>query len=448
MKCSQNEIKKARIIHDNLNAGGGSERLAFATIELLNEMGFKIDLLTLQKPNLKEIKSDFGGGNSNSWDFDQIGIFDFRTIIGVEKTDESSTEKNLGDKKSFLDNSKFDDKDYDIIINTHGDLLPYYYSHNENYDNKNGEWPKRNLPIKITYCHYPLVPQLLDKRDYTFLEKFIDSFSELSSYEKDIIASKTLEKYNEMMKNTIILTNSNFSKNAIEKIYGGDKLKVTVIYPPVDIEKFGILDTIGNDTNTNINAERELKDKILVISRISRPKMIENVLLIGKELKEKHNLCHFDISIVGNISSEDKDYLQDLENMILDYNLNDNIKIITDLSLGELQKQLHKSSLYLHPTTDEPFGISIVEAMSAGLIPIIPNKGGGAEFVPLRYQYDTIEDAAKIIAKMLTNSNDVMYNNHFMMEKEKMKKLANKFSKQKYKENFRNLIKSFLKNEI
>ena len=33
------KIKKAKIIHDNLNAGGGSERLAFATIELLNEMG-------------------------------------------------------------------------------------------------------------------------------------------------------------------------------------------------------------------------------------------------------------------------------------------------------------------------------------------------------------------------------------------------------------------------
>ena len=441
------KIKKAKIIHDNLNAGGGSERLAFATIELLNEMGFKVDLLTLQKPNLKEIKSDFGGGNSNSWDFDQVGIFDFRTIIGVKKTGETSNEKNVRDIKSISDNSKFDDKNYDLIINTHGDLLPYYYSHNEN-DNKNGEWPKRNLPIKITYCHYPLVPQLLDKMDYTFLEKFIDSFSELSSYEKDVVASKTLEKYNEMMKNTIILTNSHFSKNAIEKIYGGDKMNVTVIYPPVDIDKFGIPDTIGNNTNANSNTERELKDKILVISRISRPKMIENVLLIGKKLKEKHSLCHFEINIVGNISAEDKDYLQDLENMILNYNLKDNIKIITDLSLEELQGQLHKSSLYLHPTTDEPFGISIVEAMSAGLIPITSNKGGGAEFVPPRYQYDTIEDAAKIIAKILINSNDVMYNSHFKMEKEKMTKLANKFSKQKYKENFRNLINSYLTRDL
>ncbi|HYF99496.1 MAG TPA: glycosyltransferase family 4 protein [Candidatus Saccharimonadales bacterium] len=435
------KIKKAKIIHDNLNAGGGSERLAFATIELLNEIGFKVDLLTLQKPNLQEIKSDFGRGNVNLWDFDQIGIFDFRALLENEKTRGVSKEKNVQDKKSISCNSKFDDKNYDIIINTHGDLLPYY-NHNENYDKENSKWTKSKPPIKITYCHYPLVPQLLDKRDYTFLEKFIDSFSELSPHEKDVIASKTLEKYNEMMKNTIILTNSNFSKKAIEKIYGVDKIKVTVIYPPVDIDKFRTLDTTRDDINTISNILREEKDKILVISRISRPKMIENAVLIGKVLKEKHNQYHFEINIVGNISSADKDYLQDLERLISRYNLRNNIKILTDLSLEELQWQLQKSSLYLHPTPDEPFGISIVEAMSAGLIPITPNKGGGEEFVPSQYQYSTIEDAGKIIAKMLINSNNIKYNSYIKIEKEKMKKLANKFSKQKYKENFKNLIES------
>lgn len=435
------KIKKAKIIHDNLNAGGGSERLAFATIELLNEIGFKVDLLTLQKPNLQEIKSDFGRGNANLWDFDQIGIFDFRALLDIEKTVGASKENNVQDKKSISCNSKFDDKNYDIIINTHGDLLPYY-NHNENYDKENSKWAKSKPPIKITYCHYPLVPQLLDKRDYTFLEKFIDSFSELSPHEKDVIASKTLEKYNEMMKNTIILTNSNFSKKAIEKIYGVDKIKVTVIYPPVDIDKFRILDATGDDINAISNILREEKDKILVISRISRPKMIENAILIGKVLKEKHNLYHFEINIVGNISSADKDYLRDLERSISRYNLRNNIKIITDLSLEELQWQLQKSSLYLHPTPDEPFGISIVEAMSAGLIPITPNKGGGEEFVPSQYQYSTIEDAGKIIAKILTNSNNIKYNSYIKIEKEKMKKLANKFSKQKYKENFKNLIGS------
>ena len=51
-------MKKAKIVHDNLNARGGSERVAFATIELLNNHGFKVDLSTLQKPDLGEIKRE------------------------------------------------------------------------------------------------------------------------------------------------------------------------------------------------------------------------------------------------------------------------------------------------------------------------------------------------------------------------------------------------------
>ena len=35
-------MKRAKVVHDNLNAGGGSERLAFATIELLNGFIFQI----------------------------------------------------------------------------------------------------------------------------------------------------------------------------------------------------------------------------------------------------------------------------------------------------------------------------------------------------------------------------------------------------------------------
>lgn len=60
-------MKRAKVIHDNLNAGGGSERLAFTTIELLNEMGFVVDLATLQKPNLKEVENDFGNDGSHLW---------------------------------------------------------------------------------------------------------------------------------------------------------------------------------------------------------------------------------------------------------------------------------------------------------------------------------------------------------------------------------------------
>ena len=39
--------KSVKIIHEDLNAGGGSERLTITMMEALNEMGFNIDLETI-----------------------------------------------------------------------------------------------------------------------------------------------------------------------------------------------------------------------------------------------------------------------------------------------------------------------------------------------------------------------------------------------------------------
>jgi glycosyltransferase involved in cell wall biosynthesis len=47
----------------------------------------------------------------------------------------------------------------------------------------------------------------------------------------------------------------------------------------------------------------------------------------------------------------------------------------------------------------EHFGISIVEAMAAGLVPIVPSYGGCSEIIPSANQYSTVEEAAKCISK-------------------------------------------------
>jgi len=41
--------------------------------------------------------------------------------------------------------------------------------------------------------------------------------------------------------------------------------------------------------------------------------------------------------------------------------------------------------------------MSIVEAMSAGLIPVVTDEGGQTEFVQKKYQYHSIEQAVDII---------------------------------------------------
>ena len=49
-----------KIIHEDLNAGGGSERLTITMIEALNEMGFNIDLETITTPDWDQIRKWYG----------------------------------------------------------------------------------------------------------------------------------------------------------------------------------------------------------------------------------------------------------------------------------------------------------------------------------------------------------------------------------------------------
>src|SRR5919205_4463867 len=51
---------RAKVVHDDINAGGGSERLAIVTMDLLTKMGFKVDLASFNEPNMEELKKDFG----------------------------------------------------------------------------------------------------------------------------------------------------------------------------------------------------------------------------------------------------------------------------------------------------------------------------------------------------------------------------------------------------
>ncbi|HEX5185681.1 MAG TPA: glycosyltransferase, partial [Nitrososphaeraceae archaeon] len=407
---------------------------------------------------------------------DMYSLLNLENIESMNKIDSNNVNINsakiggITNNRSSNKSGLKDDEDYDLIINTHGDLFPYYNENNNSNSNNGRKYSNINYfldgkydddkqhkinikstttshhhrhPIKITYCHYPLVPLYVNRKDYSFLEKFFDShFNKFPQKIKDMIAFKTLEKYNQMMNNTFILTNSNFSKQAIEKIYGKNKnIEATVIYPPVDIDRFQNSCSKNKkeeekiiSNNNNSQPQQKYHNSILVISRINPNKLIENAIEIGKKLKEKEKINYYNMTIVGNIVPDDKDYLEKLENLISNYDLKDNIKIKTDVPFDELRRIVQKSNIYLHPTPAEPFGISIVEAMSAGLVPITPNVGGNTEFVPAKYQYRSTDHAAELISNLLNNNN----NNNIVIDKEKQN--IGNFSKAKYKENLKKKV--------
>jgi len=386
---------RAKIVHDDLNAGGGSERLAIATISLLAEMGFKVDLASFKKPDIEQLKKDFGDvADSIDVTFRPLEFF---SMLGLKM----ATAANPSESDDTQNN------EYDLIINTHGDLLPYYQT--------------TDSSKIITYCHFPVAPHLIEQGDsYT---RFIKRWTDVEDLDEKL-KKETLEKvsktYDLMIKNTTVVTNSNFSKKAIEERYGTE-IKPTVVYPPVDVEKFRKAALHSN--------KRE--NTILVVSRFSPDKQLENAIEISKILVKDVDMQARTV-LVGNIAPGDEQYLDKLKQMI-----DDNIHIEVDASFDRLLELMRQSKIYLHPLAGEPFGISIVEAMSAGLIPVVPDQGGYTEFVPEYYQFHTHRQAADIIGKILIASD-----NDLQAERDKISESISKFSIESYKAGLRSVIES------
>ena len=406
----------AKIIHDDLNAGGGSERLAITTLELLNEMGFEVDVQTCEALDVKKLENNFG-----------------RLYIKIRKTKELNLLSLLKSKENAEHGS--DDCHYDLIINTHGDLLPYVsvnnnqslFHNNAVYDN-----PDMRKTIMITYCHYPLVPYYVKNGVYRrFLCKFIGakgSNNDNATIEKLLSNARAL--YDLTITNTVILTNSEYSKKSIKKLY--DKTEPIVLNPPVDVSTFRKL---LHSSKTN---ERE--DIILVVSRFSADKQVENAIEVAKILHNKK--VDAKMIIVGNVSRSDMDYLQFLRTMIYDNNLNTYVKLEVGASFRQLLHLMSKSKVYLHPLAGEPFGISVAEAMAAGLIPVVPHVGGNSEFVPQKYHYGKLEEASEIISNALLSCFNDTYNSNIGNKTTPSSTIANK-SENELRQNLSNLVLKF-----
>jgi glycosyltransferase involved in cell wall biosynthesis len=96
------------------------------------------------------------------------------------------------------------------------------------------------------------------------------------------------------------------------------------------------------------------------------------------------------LHLIGNVADGPghTDFLRELINECKGYP----IRILTGLPIRELRDEYRKASAYWHatgygsseeehPQKQEHFGISIIEAMSAGAVPIVYDGGGPREFV-------------------------------------------------------------------
>ena len=336
----------ANVVHISLNARGGSERLAVATIKALSSMAIDVELVTVEKPDMVSIRDAYGTDI-------QRDVKKIRALNILEK---------------------YGRQDCGITINTHGDMLPFYHN----------DFTKKNA---ITYCHYPIAGYLIDSCDPDYLA-ILETLSPLGMapglHNGYYQTSKTA--YTRMMLNSTVFTNSEFSRKAIFKTFGVDSM---VLHPPVDVDVF---------RNASLSSKIR-DDSILVISRFHPTKKIENAIRLAKLLRQ--NEVGSRLIIVGNMPPDGSGYLSYLRHLVRHYHLEDFVLFEINVRFDRLLDHMRKSKVYLHPLPGEPFGISTVEAMSAGIIPVVPDVGGHTEFVPAKYQFHTFKQGVQAIEAAL-----------------------------------------------
>ncbi|MFB5613130.1 MAG: glycosyltransferase, partial [Nitrosarchaeum sp.] len=207
----------------------------------------------------------------------------------------------------------------------------------------------------IVYCHsdfsneldnpttkYKGIWSLYYKPYYKMIKKFVDNLSNPQIF---------------------LVSNSKFIHNSIKSKHGKNS---KIIYPPVDLEEFN---------------PKNKKNEVISIGRFSEEKNLE----FGIDVMSKLELSYY---IVGNTKTKSNVfYYNKLESKIKKLGSESQIKLLKNIDRTDLVTRLNNSKIFFH-CSNETFGISVIESIAAGCIPIVPDNSAHKETVPfeeLRY---------------------------------------------------------------
>lgn len=195
-----------------------------------------------------------------------------------------------------------------------------------------------------------------------------------------------------------VLCYSSFVKKIIDKKLPRPS---TVLPPPVDTASF---------------SPEEKKNIILSVGRFFpwlHSKKQEVLIRAFKELWQK-GLAGWELCLVGKSEKGAEDYLEKIKKETQGFP----IKIITDASFSQLAKIYGQAKIYWHatgfgenlekhPEKAEHFGITTVEAMAAGCVPVVIKAGAQPEIVQNKSEYlwETLEELGAKTLKIVKDQN-------------------------------------------
>lgn len=261
----------------------------------------------------------------------------------------------------------------------------------------------------IVYVHYPTDLEISQK-DYT------SNIMKRLYIQPYLFVSNNLD----YIKKATIITNSNYTKNAIKQIWNADS---TVIYPPCPQYSFPLED--------KINEEEADTNSICSLGRFTPEKEYTTILKIAKERPR------LKFELIGSVTADKISYLEALKNKA-----SKNVIFHVNASIDEKIEILKRSKILLHSFKGEHFGVAIIEAMSAGLIPITHNSGAAKEdkLVDDRFRYDNLENALDCLDRAISIWN--------LDKASKLRQYAQNFSTENYNKNLKSFIVNWIRTHL
>lgn len=333
--------KRVAIYDPYLDTLGGGERYCLTIAEILLKKGYKVDLFWSGKEDLidkaeKRFSLNLKGVNIVT------DIFEFKPK-----------------KMEFLEESRTFNKFINRTINPH---------------RVHFKFKKLFQKIKITskydiifYVSDGSLPFLFGKKNYLHIQV---PFVQYEDKLKNIYQQPKLK----LISN--VICNSQFTSKFQKGIL---KNKTLVLYPPVDVDKF----KVSNDKE-NIILSVGRFDNILNAKK-------QDILIDAfKELVETESIGNWKLVLAGGslLDPDKNSYLKYLAQKAQGLP----IKFVVNPNFEDLKKIYSISKIYWHaagfevdqdrhPENTEHFGMTIVEAMSSGLVPVVIAKGGIPEII-------------------------------------------------------------------
>ncbi len=355
----------------------GRTKVVCEVIQLLNEMNIAPDVLTLTPATVGRDVGRFFGLESLR--------FNYVRVASVPFARGGSWQVLAINRLTRARHSR-----YDLVFNSNDAL--------------SGLNPAAN------YLHYVYYP-LLTGAD-------LDRVRSLPRRLYNSVLGWTLARSGEPLLNDAVYTISEFSRGALLNAYPALTGKVQLCYPP------------SFDGEIARNAERASRC-VSVGSFIADKNQMEQ-LLIASQLPE------IEFWIVG--SARSRSYYRACEAYIQRAGLR-NAHLKTDMPLAELKRLLTGSTFFLHTMRDEHFGMSTVEAMAAGCIPVVHNSGGQREVVPLeRLRFDTTTEAVRVFRRLLA-----MRSGEMCEIRQTLQQHIQQFSRDAFREQMRTILERKLR---